>query len=210
MAKNALVQHFLPVFLGITFLCSGMATAQNSLYRDVKAKRIGDVITVVLQESTSGSSTSDNKQSTSSDGMASGSMSGSFLPFEPTFGSGVNVNYGADQKNLSSQRQLLEGYISVQIVEVTQSGDLMVEGNRMTEVNGEIHKMSLSGIVRQNDVDSKNQVLSYRIANANISYHKMGGLRDKKKDRGLLKKIVFTGITAAMSAFVIMRELQRP
>ena len=137
-----------------------MATAQNSLYRDVKAKRIGDVITVVLQESTSGSSTSDNKQSTSSDGMASGSMSGSFLPFEPTFGSGVNVNYGADQKNLSSQRQLLEGYISVQIVEVTQSGDLMVEGNRMTEVNGEIHKMSLSGIVRQNDVDSKNQVLS--------------------------------------------------
>jgi flagellar L-ring protein precursor FlgH len=196
--------------LGITFLWSGIATAQNSLYRDVKAKQIGDVITVVLQESTSGSSTSDTKQSTSSDGMASGSMSGSFLPFEPTFGSGVNVNYGADQKNLSSQRQLLEGYISVQIVEVTQSGDLLVKGNRMTEVNGEVHKMSLSGIVRQNDVDSQNQVLSYRIADANISYQKMGGLRDKKKDRGLLKKIVFTGITAAMGAAMILRELQRP
>ncbi len=188
-------------------LGSGAAVAQNSIYQDVKAKRVGDIITVVLRESTSGSSTSDSKLKTSSDGSAKGSVAGNFLPFEPTFGADANVNYGSDERNLSTQRQLLEGFISVQITEVTPGGDLMVEGNRMTEVNGEVHKMSLSGTVRQNDVNSRNQVFSYRIANANISYQKMGGLQKKKKNRGLIKKIVFTGLSAGLGAAIIMREL---
>jgi flagellar L-ring protein precursor FlgH len=209
MAKNTLKKRIIPVVLFLTLLFPGTGYAQNSLYRDVKANRVGDIITVILKESTSGSSTSDSKLSTSSDGSANGAISGNFLPFEPTFGSGVNVNYGSDQKNLSSQRQLLKGYISVQIVEVTDGGDLIVEGNRMTEVNGEVHEMSITGTVRQSDVDSQNQVLSYRIANANISYQKMGGIRKKKQDRGFLKKVVFTGVTLGMGAAMILRELQR-
>lgn len=209
MAKNTLIIRITPVFLLLSLLISGVSHAQSSLYRDVKASQVGDVITVILKENTSGSSTSDSKLATSSDGAANGSVSGNFLPFEPTFGTGVNVNYGSDQKNLSSQRQLLEGFISVQIVEVTPRGDLIVEGKRMTEVNGEIHKMSITGTVRQNDVDSQNQVLSYRIANANISYQKMGGIRKKKQDRGFFKKVIFTGVTLGMGAAMVLRELQR-
>lgn len=206
MAKNR-ISSFIPIVLLFCMLGSGAAVAQNSIYQDVKAKRVGDIITVVLRESTSGSSTSDSKLKTSSDGSAKGSVAGNFLPFEPTFGADANVNYGSDERNLSTQRQLLEGFISVQITEVTPGGDLMVEGNRMTEVNGEVHKMSLSGTVRQNDVNSRNQVFSYRIANANISYQKMGGLQKKKKNRGLIKKIVFTGLSAGLGAAIIMREL---
>lgn len=209
MAKNSISTRISILTLFVLVLLTGMATAQRSLYRDVKANRVGDIITVILQENTSGSSTSDSKLASSADGAANGSVSGNFLPFEPTFGSGVNVNYDSDRKNLSSQRQLLEGFISVQIVEVTDSGDLVVKGNRMTEINGEVHEMSLSGIVRPNDVDGRNQVVSYRIANANISYQKKDGILKKKQDRGFLKKVVFTGVTLGMGAAVIMRKLSQ-
>jgi flagellar L-ring protein precursor FlgH len=191
----------------MVIFASGVATAQRSLYKDVKANQVGDIITVLLRESTAGSSTSDSKLASSSDGAAKGSVSGNFLPFEPTFGSGVNVNYDSDRRNLSSQRQLLEGFISVQIVKVTDTGDLVVKGNRLTEINGEVHEMNLSGIVRPNDVDGRNQVLSYRIANANISYQKKGGILKKKQDRGFLKKVVFTGVTLGLGAAVIMKSL---
>ena len=166
---------------------------------------MGDIITVVLRENLQGSSTTDSKVTSNSNGQATGSLSGNFLPFEPVFGSGVSVNYGSDQKNLATQRQLLEGYVSVQIVEVTEQGDLIVEGKRQTEVNGEVHEMSIAGTVRVNDIDGRNQVLSYRIANAAISYQKMGGIKDKKGSRGILKKVVFGGLGAGLAAAAILR-----
>ncbi len=210
MVKDAMKKHniLISAVLLAAMLFPGLAVAQNSLYRDVKAGKVGDIITVILRESTSGSSTSDSKLSSSTDGAAGGSVSGNFLPFEPTFGSDASVKYGSDQRNLSNQRQLLEGFISVQIKEVTPTGDLMVEGNRLTEVNGEVHKMSLSGIVRQNDVNSQNQVLSYRIADANISYQKQGGINSKTKNKGWLKKAAFGALSIGLGAAVILRELK--
>lgn len=181
--------------------------AQNSLYRDIRASQVGDIITVILKESTMGTSSSDSKLQTSADGQAEGTITGNFLPFEPVFGSGANVNYGSDQKNTATQRQLLEGYMSVQIVEVTPRGDLLVEGTRSTEVNGETHEMMITGTVRPIDINGNNQVMSYRIANANISYFKKGGLKNDTKDRGLLKKIAFGVLSAGLTAAAVIRGM---
>lgn len=182
--------------------------AQHSLYSDVKAKRIGDIITVVLKENTQGSSTTDNRSSSMGQSNANGSISGNFMPFEPLFGADVQVQNGAEASNLATQRQLLEGFLSVQIVEVTPYGDLIVKGNRTTEVNGEVHEMSISGTVRQNDIDGNNQVLSYRIANASISYQKMGGISDKTRAKRLGTKILTVGLTAGLAAVATLRALE--
>lgn len=195
--------------LGVLLVVPDIVNAQTSLFRDVKANKVGDVITVILRESTSGSSTSDSKLSSNAGGAAGGSVTGNFLPFQPAFGSDAQVNFDSDQKNLSNQRQLLEGFISVQIKEVTPGGDLVVEGNRLTEVNGEVHEMMLTGIVRPNDVSSSNQVLSYRIANANISYLKKGGINNKSRDRGLLKKAAFGVLSLGLGAAIIVRQLYK-
>lgn len=208
-----MVKNKIRKLIAVTILTGGMLVphlviAQTSLYRDVKASKVGDVITVILRESTNGSSTSDAQLSSRANGSAGGSMSGNFMPFQPTFGTDATVNYGSDQKNLSNQRQLLEGFISVQIKEVTPNGDLIVEGNRLTEVNGEIHEMMLEGVVRQNDVNSQNEVLSYRIANANISYQTKGGINPNTKNRGLLKKVAFGVVSLGLGAAAIMRGLK--
>lgn len=197
------------VLLSVTLflLSSSDLMGQSSLYRDIKAHEVGDIITVVLTENISGSSLSDSKSASNSNGAMEGSASGNFLPFEPTFGSDVNVNYNDDERNLASQQQLLEGLISVQIVEITPSGDLIVEGSRMTDINNEKHKMSLRGIVRPIDIDSRNRVLSYRVANAEISYQQdEGRLSGVTKKRGFLRRVLFTGIGAGLAAVILMRD----
>lgn len=206
MAKNTL-KLTIPAILTVLLVIHAIPVmGQSSLYSDVKAGKVGDIITVVLMENISGSSTSDSRTAASSDGNASGSVSGNFLPFEPTFGSNVNVNYGSDERNLANQRQLLEGYMSVQIVEISPLGDLIVEGNRTTEINGELHEMSLTGTVRPNDVDSRNRVRSYRVANANISYQKQEGVKELTKRRGMIKRVVFAGVGAALGAVILLRD----
>ncbi len=181
--------------------------AQRSLFQDIKAHQIGDIITIVLTENISGSATADARNTSDSNANASGSVSGNFIPFEPTFGSGLNVNYGANQRNTSTQGQLLNGFMSVQIRDVTGSGDLIVEGNRLTEINGEKHEMSLTGVVRPMDIDSQNRVLSYRVANADIVYNQYGGrFSEVTKRRGFLTRAVLTGLGIGLSAVIVTKE----
>jgi flagellar L-ring protein precursor FlgH len=206
MERNTLKLGSAATLMVLLLSIHSAAFAQSSLFSDVKANQVGDIITIVLTENISGSSVSDNRSSSNANGSASGSVSGNFIPFEPTFGSDAQVNYGADERNQSNQRQLLEGYMSVQIVEVTPLGDLIVEGTRSTQINGETHEMSLSGTVRQNDVDSRNRVLSYRVANANISYQQKAGLHSIPKKHGRTRRIVLGGVGLALGAAIFMNQ----
>lgn len=206
--NNIVMKHFnLTAIALILFLIAEPVVAQHSLYRDVKANRIGDIITIVLVENISGSTTSDSRSASSIDGSATGSVSGNFLPYEPTFGTGAKVDYGSDERNLANQRQLLEGYLSVQIVEVDQMGNLVVEGSRQTEINGEIHEMNIRGLVRTNDIDNRNRVLSYKLANADIKYQKKGGLIDSVNPKGSFSRLAFRVVSAGLAIVAVIKGL---
>jgi len=184
------------------------ASAQHSLYRDNKANKVGDVITVVLVENISGSSTRDERSSSNQLGSMQGSLGGNFMPLEPFFSSDASVNSNSNANFLANQQQLLQGNLSVRIVDVTPNGDLVVEGSRATEINGEKHWVKLSGMVRPNDVDNTNSVLSYRVANAEISYQKEESLRQAWRRPGKLRRSVMYGIGATLVGAILVRELQ--
>lgn len=208
METNIMKIFHIITLAGICLLWQVMpASAQYSLFQDRKANQVGDIITVILTENISGSSSSDARNSSNANGSASGTATGNFIPFEPSFGTGATVEYGSDERNLASQGQLLEGNMSVQIVDVSPRGDLIVEGVRSTEINGELHEMSLSGVIRPSDVDSRNRVLSYRVANANIRYDKKGGVRELTKQRGFLRRAIFVGVGAALGAAILLNEM---
>ena len=123
-----------------------------------------------------------------------------------TFGADAEVNYESGNQVSTNQGQLLEGYMSVEVVETTSTGNLIVEGSRSTEINGEKHQIDLEGIVRPLDINGRNQVLSYRLANAKINYEKEGGLKSVTKKEGFLKRAVLTvagiglGVAAVLKA----------
>lgn len=191
------------LLLGATFA----AQAQNSMYTDNKANRVGDILTVVLQENISGSTSSDAENTSTSDAGAGGSLSGNFLPFQPTFGGDVEVNYNSDEQMTTNQGQLLEGYMSVEVTQITNSGNLMVEGNRSTEINGEVHKINLTGLVRPRDINGRNQVLSFQVGNATINYEKQGGLERATKKDGFIKRAALTGLGIALGTAAVLKAL---
>lgn len=181
--------------------------AQNSMYQDNAASQVGDIITVILQENISGSTSSEAKNSSNAAGAAGGSTSSNFLPFQPTFGTNAEVNYDSDERVRTDQGQLLEGIMSVEVTDITNGGNLVIEGSRSTEINGERHTMDLTGIVRPRDINGRNQVLSYQLANAQINYEKDGDIRGVTKKEGFFKRVALTGVGIALGAAVLLKSM---
>ncbi len=146
-----------------------------SLTSDSRAFRPGDVLTVVLQESTQAS-----KKADTSFGKESG------VSFSPvTLGKNVlqsNASLSAERDfsgtASSTQQNVLRGAITVVVHEVLPNGLLRVEGEKMLYLNQGEEFVRLSGYVRANDIDSDNSVSSQRVANARIAYSGRGALAD--------------------------------
>lgn len=209
METNVMKHSIFFLFASILILSIAMpANAQRSLYRDIKAGKVGDVITVILVENISGSSTRDERASSNQTGQLQGSLGGNIMPLEPFFSSDASVSSNTNSNFLANQQQLLRGNLSVRIIDVTPNGDLVVEGSRATEINGEKHWVKLSGMVRPSDVDNTNSVLSYRVANAEISYMKEESIKQAWRKPGKLRRAVMYGIGATLVGAVLVRELQ--
>ena len=182
----------------IVLLVTPSASAQ-SLYSDFRARKPGDIITIVLSERTSAQRASEWKNASSSDlGGSSQVTGGSTLA--GTFGLDAKFSKDAQNRNSSLQQDLLTGTITATILERDPSGNLRIEGARKLNVNGETHLMHVSGLVRTVDIRSNNSVMSYQIANADIQYKRQGGLT-----KGLFKpgRVARFGLMAILGGAVI-------
>lgn len=162
------------------------------LYEDLRAMRVGDIITVKIVENHKGSksadtkaereSTLDNSLSTSTIGIPGlnlGSfMAGRAVPGLTVEGSAKNKFGG---RGATSRADTLTGILSAIVTEVFPNGDLRVEGRREVTVNSEKQTMILSGVVRRVDLDTRNMVLSSAIADAKIEYTGLGVVDDVQR-----------------------------
>lgn len=152
----------------------------RSLYSDVKAHQIGDIITVLIVESANASRESNISSSTDSDISADASMDGNIFSaatengFLPLFGASSSLSTNHDGQEGTKQKEQLTGKISATIVNKTDNGMLLIEGRRTLEVNGEENLMELSGMIRPRDIQTDNTVFSYNVADAEITYRKSG------------------------------------
>jgi flagellar L-ring protein precursor FlgH len=193
--------------LNVWLILPAQVTAQQSLYEDYKARRIGDVITIVLQENISGSSNTDYSNKSSTAGEAQGGVSGNLTPFLPLFGANASVDYQTDDRNKSAQSQLLRGTLSARVEQVTPSGDLLIVGSRSTHINGEFHSIEVKGYVRPGDINADNQVPSFRIANAEIVYEKEGGLKQERKRPGFWKRAAWVVVGLGLTTAIVLKSL---
>ncbi len=155
-----------------------------SLFTDIKARRVGDILTVRLSESTAASKSSSTSSSKSTDvGIASPSILGTDVTYNGTqFLSGsVESDQNFSGEGGSSQSNSLQGDISVTVTRVLTNGNLVVRGQKRVTLNQGGEYIRLSGIVRQADILPDNSVLSAKIANAEIAYSGTGALADANR-----------------------------
>ncbi|MGB3724267.1 MAG: flagellar basal body L-ring protein FlgH [Glaciecola sp.] len=163
-------------------------TLANSLYSDVKARRVGDIITVTLSENTNASKSA-----------GSSSSKASTLDVNPIVGLGANplrigketIQLGMDSSNdfsgdaSASQSNSLSGNISVTVVEVLPNQNLIIRGEKWLTLNNGDEYIRLTGVIRPADVAPTNEIESTKIANARIQYSGTGSFA-RAQEKGWL------------------------
>ncbi len=164
------------------------------LFEDVKARRIGDVLTVVLQEQTSASksakTTADKNQETTVANPTFFGASPQFnlpglIPLDSNRNNNLQQNLKAerafDGEAGSSQSNSLTGEITVTIADVLPNGNLVVRGEKWLTLNQGEEFIQISGIVRPQDVGTNNRILSTQIGDARITYSGKGVLAESNE-----------------------------
>jgi len=179
---------------------NSLTAQQTSLYSDVKAHQVGDIITVIIVEASAAQRGSSKNNSTDASAKVRGSVSGDVFGSSPSLGISSSRGSAYDQQEMSDQQEQLSGRIAVQILEKTDGGLLRIQGERKIEVNGETNAIRLTGFVRPRDIAATNHVYSYHIADAKIAYQRPG---IKKKFGGFFSSLIRPAVWGVVIAAAI-------
>lgn len=149
------------------------------LFEDRKANRIGDILTVRLAEQTNATKNSQTTTDKSTEAtLANPTVFGRALTKGgvPLFEGSLSGERSFDGKGSSSQSNSLAGDITVTVVEKLANGNLKISGEKWVTLNQGQEFIRLSGIIRPDDIEPDNSLLSNRIANAQITYSSKGVL----------------------------------
>jgi len=156
--------------------------ANDSLFGDRKAYRVGDIITIMLREKTMAEKSASNVTSrAASNSMAMTGVTGGLLGENLPAGATIDNNISNTGNGATSQTNTLGGDISATVVRVLTNGNLIIRGEKMISLNDGNEYIQISGMIRSEDVQPDNTVLSKRIANAEISYSGDGDYVDATK-----------------------------
>lgn len=156
-----------------------------SMFEDRKAKRIGDLVTVIIVERATArqnASTVTGKDSELSVGPGMGVLA-DLIPLLRLSGGDAFTSDGATTRGGS-----LTANVTTKVVEVYPNDTMRVEGRQKIMINGEEQEIVLSGVIRSRDVAPDNTILSNFVADAEIAFLGTGIVADKNNP-GILTRL---------------------
>lgn len=160
-----------------------------SLYEDHIAGRVGDILTVRLEENTQGEKKAKTK--TTKLGLDSFTLPGIDKVGRITGHIGAfNSNQQFNGDGESNQQNKLRGTVSVTVTRVLSNGNLVIQGESWLTINQGREYIRLTGIVRREDIDVNNSISSQRITDARISYSGTGQVANAARG-GILTQLLF-------------------
>lgn len=168
---------------------------QGSMYGDIKASRVGDIVTVAIAEQAQASkeaSTSTDRSSSAGLGIDSlfglekniGTINSTINPSQLVKGSANNEFEGSGE---TSRQENLTATLTTRVTEVLPNGNMRIEGSKTVTVNNEDQIVALTGIVRPEDVTPDNFINSKYILDARIAYTGKGIISDKQRPGWLVR-----------------------
>ncbi len=158
---------------------------QDSIFSDTKASKVGDLVTIIIVERTQASQSTEvttGKDASTELGPGLGILE--FITLAKLGGSAGRTVGGKNQQGGS-----LSARMTSRVVEVLPNGNLVIEGTQSLIVNNETQEITVRGVIRPQDIEPDNTILSTYIADATISYQGSGilGAQDKP---GILTRIL--------------------
>ena len=188
--KKILLLTLILILLPFTLrVMSGDFGQSQSLFTDIKANKIGDILTVLIYENSVASTKAETKTEKTDENSVSGGPGIGKLDFIPLFGadSENKSSFNGSGENLRNQN--LRAKMSVTVVDIRENGDLIVKGSRSIGISKDKETMALTGVVRQRDISADNTVDSYKIAEAEILYTDKGAANTASRP-GILSRFI--------------------
>ncbi len=160
------------------------------LFEDQIARRVGDVLTVLLIENTS--VVQINDMNLIKNGQIAADAPTVFGQFDPkilglSLEQNIQFNRQLNARNNGRQDTNLNGTVSVTVTQVLPNGNLLVRGEKRLGMTGGNEYVKISGIVRPIDIDVANTVPSTKVADATIEYSADGQMADASKQGWLAR-----------------------
>ena len=154
------------------------------LFMDLRARAVGDILTINLIERTDASkesSTSTSKGTNVDTGLPIFAGRPITNNGSPILNNELESSSSFDGAADSSQSNSLNGSITVTVAERLANGNLLVRGEKQITINQGQEYIRLQGIVRPVDIGPANTVASTKIADARISYSGKGNLANSNR-----------------------------
>jgi flagellar L-ring protein precursor FlgH len=164
----------------------------NALALDHRATAVNDLLTIRVIESITGSGTADSSLSKQSDGSLSlpkffGVETKLPGPVDPQSLLSAKVNTDFKGSGTTTRAGVLTAQMTARVSDVLPNGDLVVEGVREIDINGDRQIVVLTGVVRLVDIGPNNMVLSTAIGQLRIRYFGRGLMKDNLKPGWLVR-----------------------
>ena len=166
------------------------SASTKNLYRDSRAREVGDVIMIKIVENSSAdkkASTKTQRDSQLTGGIASlfgvekwvQANNANFTPSTSSLDASLKNDFNGSGETKRDSR--VTATVSGRVVDKTMDGNLVIRGYREIRVNNETQHIMVSGIIRPQDVGADNSILSSYIADARIETSGTGVLADKQQ-----------------------------
>lgn len=155
----------------------------QSLYEDRRARRIGDILTIVLSERTSSSKKADTEiKKDNNISFDEATLLGDAVSLgDYSLSTSLAQTRDFEGEAASDQSNSLNGSIAVTVADILPNGLLEVRGEKWMTLNNGEEFIRVRGLVRPEDIQPDNSVLSTRLADARITYSGTGEFADANK-----------------------------
>ena len=160
------------------------ADSQWGMFADKKARDVGDILTIIIDESTTQTATKSRSNSKEAD-VSLNAGTGIFH-FLAAASAGTSDSFEANGSARDTNR--FSGRITVTVVEVLPNENMIVEGTQSIWQNKDEHKITIRGIVRRADVTASNTISSTKVADATLKFDGKGPLNAKQR-QGILTQV---------------------
>lgn len=167
-------------------------TGGRAFFRDQRASRVGDILTVIVTINDQAQIQNETKRSRdNTDTLGASSLFGyeshlhNWLPkaVDPTSLLNTNSALSNDGKGSIARQEQISLRIAAEIIQVLPNGNLVVSGKQQVGVNYDLRELTIHGVIRPQDISAENSISYDQIAEARIEYGGRGSIQDVQQPR---------------------------
>ena len=169
------------------------ASGARSFFKDQRASKIGDIVTVMIDISDKAELSNQTTRTRTSEEAANitnllgleNTIAQKLLPegFSPEAALDLGADSTATGQGSVNRKEKVELTVAAVVTQILPNGNLVIQGHQEVRINFELRELSVSGIVRPEDISFMNEIKHSQIAEARISYGGRGQLSDVQQPR---------------------------